>query len=378
MTDGDTNVTGTAAVPVGVLNAHLLAGLRISAATVALVVVAGLGLPAQLAADRLHPSSVIGIAALLAVSVVGVALALARRSWRRWRHPLATGCLLIASVDGLLLPDEALVTSEQQLTGIVGWLWVMLFIDVGMRPLAGYVGAHLTMTLVLLAQAGRIDAPTVVHFLLSAIAYIGFQLALGAAAGALRAVARDATAAAVRHSELRATETIAEQLHADRVLRYEGLRATVLPLLQSLTDGSACPADLHVQRRSALEAARLRRMFAEADDVPDPLRAELAAVIDVAERRGLVVAQAMVGAGPTPPVAERRLLLEEVAAILVRASGTARVTVAARPRKVTVSVVAHAADVTPGRRRVGPVAFDTVVEGGQVWTQASWTATPAS
>lgn len=372
-----------AAQDAAVVQSHLLGGLRIAAATIAVVVLSGLALPAQLVAAHHHPVSVGGLTALLSLSIVGVALAATDRSWGRWRAPVAVAALLIATVDALMLPAEALISAEQQITGAVGWVWVMLFIDVGMRPLVGMIGAHVAITLALLAPVGRFDAPTVVHFLLVAIAFVGYQLALGAAAGALRAVARNAAAVAAHESELRSAAAIARRLHADRKQRYAALRATALPLLRGLANGSACPADAGVQRRAAREAARLRRMFVEADDVPDPLRAELAAVLDVAERRGLLVQQAVLGRGPTPPLEVRRLLLDELAAVLVRARGSVRVTVAGRPDGVTVSVVARthpppADDVAPGRRQVGPVALATVVEGGQVWTQASWNTTSRS
>jgi hypothetical protein len=44
-----------------------------------------------------------------------------------------------------------------------------------------------------------------------------------------------------------------------------------------------------------LAATQLRRLFAENDDVPDPLVHELSACIDVAERRGLAVSLAVSG-----------------------------------------------------------------------------------
>ncbi|MGH4009310.1 MAG: hypothetical protein ACRDTH_14355 [Pseudonocardiaceae bacterium] len=94
-------------------------------------------------------------------------------------------------------------------------------------------------------------------------------------------------------------------MHDHREFRYTRLRLTALPLLGGIGDGSLSASDPEIQRRAALEAARMRRMFAEDSDVADPLAAGLAALIDVVERRG-VVRYSVRGARAIPPPAIRR------------------------------------------------------------------------
>ena len=81
------------------------------------------------------------------------------------------------------------------------------------------------------------------------------------------------------------------------------VRETVEPLLQDLAAGRANPADQAVQRDCAIAAARLRRLFAESDDAPDPLIHELLACADVAERRGVAADLEAVGGIPAVPAA---------------------------------------------------------------------------
>ena len=103
------------------------------------------------------------------------------------------------------------------------------------------------------------------------------------------------------------------------------------------------PTTRTVQRRCALAAARLRRLIAESDDVPDPLLHELRACVDLAERNGLPVDLVAVGdpaaaAGGDPPPAGRTAHR----APWPTPGSWARLTVVAGPDEVVVSLV------TPG------------------------------
>lgn len=363
--------------PSDVLAGHFLRGLRIASAAIALSVLGGLALPEQLMSGWAR--SVPSLLALTAVAAAGLVLAVRGRGWGAARWPVAGLALLVVAADVALMPPALLTTPAHQSLTAVGWIWVLLFIDVAFAPILALVAVNHVGTLLLLLTVGRSDQETLTNYLTSSIAIIGFQVVLAAAASALRRVAANATAAAVRRSQLLTAESVAQQVHADRDRRYGELRSTVLPLLRALADGTARPSDPDVQRRAAQEAARLRRLFAEADDVAEPLRGELAAVVTVAERRGLVVQQAFLGRRPSPPVQARRILLDAVAEVLLRAAGTARVTVAGGTGTLTVSVVARAPGTAAGSREVDGIEISSVVEGGQAWTQARWTApVPAS
>ncbi|MGO4423497.1 hypothetical protein AB4Z54_33635, partial [Streptomyces sp. MCAF7] len=119
-------------------------------------------------------------------------------------------------------------------------------------------------------------------------------------------------------------------------------RPAVIPLLTGLADGSLDPRDDEVRRACALEAARLRRLFAESDCAFDPLVHEMRACIDVAERNGITVQLAVRGDPLQLPLQLRRALLDPVIAALAAAGGTARVTVIRGEDQVRVGVVVDA------------------------------------
>ena len=132
-------------------------------------------------------------------------------------------------------------------------------------------------------------------------------------------MAAAATEAARRQAATVTAEEVARQLHDDREERYGRLRDSVLPLLRGVGDGSLSPADPGVQRRAALEAARLRRLFAEEGDVHDPLAVELESLVDVVEQRGTEVRFSATGQRPVPPPVACRALVDAVAPALLAA-----------------------------------------------------------
>lgn len=97
-----------------------------------------------------------------------------------------------------------------------------------------------------------------------------------------------------------------------------------------------------------MEASRLRRLFAETDDVPDPLVHELRACTDIADRRGVLVDLQVRGRLPELDRGTRRSLTERPLVALAGAERHARVTVVARHDEVAVSVVADTGDTADG------------------------------
>jgi hypothetical protein len=149
----------------------------------------------------------------------------------------------------------------------------------------------------------------------------------------------------------------------------------VLPLLRGVGDGSLSPADPEVQRRAALEAAGMRRLFAEEGDVRDPLAAELGALVDVVERRGTHVRFSARGQWPVPPPAVCRAPVEEVGSALLAAHGSARVTMGPAGAGVAVSVVADGG-AAPRRSGAAPdsggITTVTVIHDERTWVEARW------
>jgi hypothetical protein len=204
-------------------------------------------------------------------------------------------------------------------------------------------------------------------------AVLTYQLAIAMIAAVLRGLAVTSAKVARAEEQLRTAEAIAHRLHEDRRQRYAALADTTEPLLQGLASGKLDPTEESVQRSCAVEAARMRRLFAESSTVADPLLHELRACIETAERLGVPVAFAERGSRPMLPPEIRRRLTEPAIAALATAHGKARVTVTATEDAVTVSVVAACSPVTPLPDSDG-VRVSTLQNGDRWWVEATWRA----
>jgi hypothetical protein len=153
------------------------------------------------------------------------------------------------------------------------------------------------------------------------------------------------------------------------------LADTTVPLLQGLASGKLDPAEESVRRSCAVEAARMRRLFAEASAVSDPLLHELRACIETAERLGVPVSFAERGTYPTLPAQIRRRLTEPTIAALATARGKARVTVTGTEQAITVSVLTECAPFTLDMADGGGVTVSTMQNGAKWWIQATWRLT---
>ena len=127
----------------------------------------------------------------------------------------------------------------------------------------------------------------------------GAQVAVAAGVRALDVAADQAAAAARSEDAARERAATAEIISVARHARWLALQESAVPLVAELAAGTADPGDAQVRVRCAVQAARLRRLLAEGDEVPGPLVHELHASADVAERRGVAVE--IETAGPLPP-----------------------------------------------------------------------------
>src|SRR5262249_6405972 len=128
-------------------------------------------------------------------------------------------------------------------------------------------------------------------------------------------------------------------VHADRRERYEEVRRAAARSLAGLASGELDPGDPRVQHTVGLQAARLRRLLAEHDDVPTPLGHGLRACAVLAERRGVAVDVASVGTLPPIPLPVRRGLTEAPLRVLSGSRTQARISIAAADGEVVVAVV---------------------------------------
>jgi hypothetical protein len=260
--------------------------------------------------------------------------------------------------------------------GAIGWLGVLACWGRSLTPLLVLACANLAVNGVVLFVVGSANRVAVTLLLMIAFGMYALQFGFMIGARALTAAASWAVEAAGARVETDALRVAGEEMHAVRRQRYEWLQRSAARVLGELASGTSDPVDPDVQRRCAIEAARLRRLFLETEDVPDPLLHEIRGCADVAERRGVIVDLRTVGRLPVVPVEVRRALVEPVIVALTYTSGRARVTLVASEDAVSVSVLAK---IGPDVEIVYPIAPPSAGIGiqhhreeGALWVESRW------
>jgi hypothetical protein len=366
---------------------------------------AGAG-PLLLAHLGSYSSDQFQVAAWCAIALIiaaGSVLLLRGSSRRETGWALAAAALVISTAAAAACPPAQMLETNWS-WGAAGWVGVLVLLR---RPLAE-LGVFLTLEALamfaVLAHDG-LHQPNVAAFITVLAGSTGIQVAISVAARTLHVPAQQAEEAATREAGATARQAVADQIRGARQARWLELRATAEPLLSGLAAGTADPADLAVQRACAVEAARLRRLFAEADDTPDPLVHELHACADVAQRRGVAVdietAAQFPGTqlpGTQPPGSQlpqsrlpqsqlpgsqlpavppegRRAITDLAIAILVNAISRVRVTVTGTADGVIVSLVSDSpADPDLPSPPAGLVV-DNQRDGQSLWVEARWNPT---
>ncbi|MFD7281777.1 sensor histidine kinase [Streptomyces sp. NPDC059862] len=326
---------------------------------------------------------------LAAVAATGAAYLLRGRQIPPRVRWWSLGVVLTVSATGAFtLPPERLTGAEDWAFGLVGWHALFLLADLRVRAFAAFLGAHIGLNATAVFLSGAPTAAESATMGISAISNCGLQLSVGVLlTRLLHGTAPAAGTAAAREEELRTRERIHEDMQRDHKDRYRALTATTVPLLVGLGHGVLSPHDEEVRLRCGVEAARMRRLFAESDAVSDPLLNELRACVEVAEHRGVTVSLAVRGRPGEVPVEVRRELVDPVTVILGRTRSTARVTVVWTPRTVRVSVVsedcaggrgADEAAQAHGHVSDSKVTVARTTRGGSVWVEAGWSRPAAS
>jgi len=328
-------------------------------------------LPLLLVHAEVYRSMAVELVAFALVTAVTGAAGFAAWSGRplgRARWWLFAVLVVAAALALAGLPPEYLVAAPEWSFGVVCWAGVLLLLDKGFAAVVLFMAGHVAARLVLLTVTGDAAPAAVADAATFTAEFLVIQLAIVLAATLLRRLAVSVTAAARTKERLRTAEAVADHLHRDRRERYAEL--DVVPLLTELAAGVLDPADDGVRIRCTLAAGRMRRLFAEQDEVPDPLLHALRACVDAAERRGLTVYLGTCGARPDPPLPVRRALTEPVLTVLASARSQARITVLGAPSTVTVNVVAD------GDRPVVPappgITVTSVTHDDRHWVEATW------
>ncbi|WP_176611277.1 hypothetical protein [Actinomadura sp. WMMB 499] len=314
---------------------------------------------------------------LAAAQAAGAALVLRSALDARAARALAAVTLAAGELAAAAYPPGAAISDLSWASNTVGWTGVMLLVRRPFREPVLFMLVNIGGTAAHMVLDGSLDHVAVTRLITVAYTTAGVQLTFAWLGGRLHGAARNATETAGRQAAGRARAAAEEAVHAERRRRYEYLRTRVRPVLHGLATGRMDPGDDAVRHRVALEAARLRRLFAETDDTPHPLLHELRACADVAERRGVAVT--LLGYGDVPPLsaAARRALAEGPLLVLAAAATWARVTVVAGRGEVVVGVVADAAakvaaDVAaqPGGPAAPSVMHDR--EENRLWVETRW------
>jgi hypothetical protein len=146
-------------------------------------------------------------------------------------------------------------------------------------------------------------------------------------------------------------------------------------LLAGMADRTLDPRDEAVRQRAALAATQLRRLFAENDDVPDPLVHEVSACVDFAERRGLNVVLAVSGEPVPVPTAIRRELTTPLMTALAAARSQARVSVLRAGDEIRVAVITDGEPDEPPEGSLN-VQVECHALGQRSWMEAKWRSEP--
>jgi hypothetical protein len=362
----------------GQTRAQLLFGLRVATLLVTAVVVGVLGLVNLLRRWESHDlpfAQLTAFGALIAVLGGEAVLLARRRPWGRLR-PFAVAVVLAASaLAAVTLPLERTASAVDWAFGAANWVGLVVLLDRPLRTVVLFLSAHELIALSNMLLFSDVHKGDLARLATGSVTVIGFPLCLAVVASVLHRLATAAATAGDEIERVRTAEAVAAESHRRRRQRFAELSAGAIPLLTGLADGSLSPEDAAVRRRSAIEAARMRRLCAETDVVTNPLLHELRHCADVADRKGVVVELEARGQWPTPPVAVRRDLTDAALTALATAGSWARVTVIGDQGLVSVNVVADCDDVVPPSPATSGVRVEVLGNGGTVWVEATWQPT---
>ncbi|MEV8115086.1 MULTISPECIES: hypothetical protein [Streptomyces] len=311
---------------------------------------------------------------LAVVQVAGSVLLLRSRLSAATARTLAVIAVAAGAMAVAAYPSHQAIGDFSWAWNTVGWFGVLLLLE---RPIGEFVillTVNTGVTVIAMALDGSLAEP-VMWARLIAVTYAtaGIQLAFALLGRQLHQEARRATRTASEQARSLARDAADEAIHAERQRRYGDLQHRVRPLLRGLAGGELDPAAPAVRRAAAIEAGRLRRLFAETDETPHPLLHELRACADVAERRAVQVTLASYGDLPPIPAEMRQALVEASLRVLAEARDQARLTVLADPDEVVVSVVAG---VGPDAGFEAPDLLPTAVqfdeEERELWVETTW------
>jgi hypothetical protein len=289
-----------------------------------------------------------------------------------WRPAWAVAVIaLAASTAAAAASPAGQMLAVNWAWGSAGWTGVLVLHRRRFAELAWFLAAEALAILGVQVWDG-LHRSDLAGFLALLAWSTGAQVAVFAGVRALDVAAGQAAAAARSEHAARERAATAKIIRAARHARWLALQESTIPLVTELAAGTADPGDAQVRLRCAVQAARLRRLLAESDEVPGSLVHELHASADVAERRGVAVEIETAGPLPQVPGPARRVITDTAIAILTAARGHARITLAAVPAGIAVSFVADTGAVVRLPAAAQGVAIEQQQDGGMLWAEARW------
>jgi hypothetical protein len=346
--------------------------------TIAVVFLVALWHLAGAGGQLLHNRSAYGSFAFQAAMWLVMALAIAAGSVLVLRGTPGRGPAWAVAVTALVASTAAAAASPagQMLAvnwswGTAGWTGVLVLLRRRFTELAWFLAAEALAILGVQVRDG-LNRTDLAGFLALLAWSTGAQVAVAAGVKALDAAAGQAAAAARREHAARERAATAEIIRAARHARWLTLQVSAVPLVAELAAGTADPGDAQVRIRCAVQAARLRRLLAESDEVPGSLVHELHASADVAERRGVTVEIETAGPLPQVPGPARRVITDAAIAILTAARSQARITLAAVASGIAVSFVADTGAAVRLPAAGQGVVIEQQQDDGMLWAEARW------
>jgi hypothetical protein len=307
---------------------------------------------------------------VLAVAI-GVGSVLMLRGSLDWRLAWAIAIVaLVASTASAAESPAGHMLAVNWAWGSAGWTAVLVLHRRRLAELAWFLAVEATAIFSVQVWDG-LDRLDLAAFLALLAWSTGAQIAVAAAVKALDAAADRAAAAARSEDAARERAATAEIIQAARQARWLALQESTVPLVAELAAG-ADPGDEQLRVRCAVQAARLRRLMAEGDELPGSLVHELHASADVAELRGIAVEIETAGVLPQVPGPARRVITDAAIAILTAARSQARITLATVAAGIAVSFVADTGSVVLLPAADQGVAIEHQQDGGTLWAEARW------
>ncbi|MEU4474194.1 hypothetical protein [Micromonospora sp. NPDC023888] len=339
---------------------------------------AAIGLPAVLAAraEFTAPAVVLGAWAVAAVAgaVAGVRL-LRGKPLPPW--PLAGLLLTVDVAVFAAVGEDQLFTAANWVWSTLGWFFLLALWGRRVVGVIALLSTHAAIALLAVLAHGP-DPADVARYVMYVYGTFSLPVAVFVGGATIVSLARERAAVSAAGHVIAAERDAAERGRRDRRDRLALVSSTAGRVLGELAAGQADPDDPEVQRRCVLAAARLRRLIAESDDVPDPLLHELRAAADLAERSGLPIDLVTIGTPPPLPVEIRRRLADPLTGVLADARDWARLTVVSGPDEVVVSLVTpdrEGPDATgppPVEHDDGQVEHLYERDGSIRWAQTQW------